>query len=198
MSRVNSAGASPTARLIVAWVPARRDLRRRQLQAVLDTEELFAIFRAANTGKMPRATIHASNSSRSSLVSDEIPELSALMIASAKPFFFACNSSTFCSTVSADQTGGEDRLLLADAMGAIDRLGFDRRVPPGVEQIDGAGGGEIQADAPGFEADQEDRRAGAGLELIDQFLAVFGFAVEIEEVDVRLLQTQSSRSRATR
>ena len=41
-------------------------------------------------------------------------------------------------------------------MGAVGGLIFDCRVPPRVVVDDGVGGGEVEADATGFEADQED------------------------------------------
>ena len=59
--------------------------------------------------------------------------------------------------VAADQAVGEDVLGLADPVRAVDGLGFDGGVPPGVEQVDIFGGGQVQAEAAGLEADQEDR-----------------------------------------
>ena len=58
--------------------------------------------------------------------------------------------------VAADQAVGEDVLGLADAVRAVDGLGLDGGVPPGVEQVDVFGGGQVQAQAAGLEADQED------------------------------------------
>src|SRR6516165_5409284 len=43
----------------------------------------------------------------------------------------------------------EDRLVLADAVGAVGRLVLDRRVPPGIIMNDGVGGGQIEAGAAG-------------------------------------------------
>ena len=53
---------------------------------------------------------------------------------------------------------------------------------------DGVGGGEIQADAAGFQADQEDWNRGIALEAIHDFLTLFGRAVEIAEWNLELLQ----------
>ncbi len=58
--------------------------------------------------------------------------------------------------VAADQAVGEDVLGLADPVRAVDRLGLDGGVPPGVEQVDVVGGGQVQAQAAGLQADQED------------------------------------------
>ena len=82
-------------------------------------------------------------------------------------------------------------LGLADAVGAVDGLGLDGRVPPGVEQVNVLGGGQVQAEAAGFEADQEDRAVGVGLEPLDLGGAVAGAAVEVFVDDF----SWSSRSR---
>ena len=67
-----------------------------------------------------------------------------------------------------DQAVGEDLLGLADAVGAVDGLRLDGGVPPGVEQVDVVGGGQVQAEAAGLEADQEERAVGVGLEALDR------------------------------
>jgi hypothetical protein len=56
-------------------------------------------------------------------------------------------------------------------MGAIDRLGLDRRIAPGIVKDDDVGRGQVQADPAGLEADQE-HGAVAGLECLDRALAV--------------------------
>ena len=43
--------------------------------------------------------------------------------------------------VLGDDAVGEDGARLADPMRAVNRLGFDGGVPPGVEEINVAGGG---------------------------------------------------------
>ena len=48
-------------------------------------------------------------------------------------------------------------LGLADPVRAVDGLGLDGGVPPRVEQVDVFGGRQVQAEAAGLEADQEDR-----------------------------------------
>ena len=82
-----------------------------------------------------------------------------------------------------DQAVGEDVAGLADAVGAVDGLGFDGGVPPGVEQEDVVGAGEVEAEAAGLEADQEEPGVGIVLELLDGRFAVAGFAVEIGVAD---------------
>jgi len=50
---------------------------------------------------------------------------------------------------------GEDVALLAHTVGAVTGLRFGGRVPPGGEDEDVIGGGQVQAQATGFEADQK-------------------------------------------
>ena len=70
----------------------------------------------------------------------------------------------FFDGVARDEFVGGDDAGLADAMGAVGGLGFGGGIPPGIEVDDGVGGGEIQADAAGFEADEEDRNSVVVLE----------------------------------
>jgi hypothetical protein len=72
-----------------------------------------------------------------------------------------------------EQFVDEDLLLLADAMGAVGGLVLDGRVPPGIVVDDGVGGGEVEAGAAGFEADEEQGDL-AGLEALDGGGAVGG------------------------
>ena len=65
-----------------------------------------------------------------------------------------------------------DGFGLADAVGAVDGLGFDGGVPPGIEEVDVIGGGEIQSKSAGFERDEEERTLGIGLEALDTLLAL--------------------------
>jgi hypothetical protein len=72
----------------------------------------------------------------------------------------------------------EHRLGLAEAVGAVGGLVFDGRVPPRVVVDHRVGGGEVEADAAGLQADQEDRHL-AVLELADR-----GFPVGVSPVRV--------------
>lgn len=92
--------------------------------------------------------------------------------------------------VLGDEAIGEDGAGLADAVGAVNRLGFDGGVPPGVEEIDVIGGGEIEAGAAGFQAKQEDGAIGIGLEMLDTFLTIRGGAVEILVLQARLIEAR--------
>jgi hypothetical protein len=65
-----------------------------------------------------------------------------------------------------DEAVGVDGAGLADAMGAVDGLGFDGGVPPGVVEDDVAGGGEIEAGAGGAEAEEEHGGVGIVLEAL--------------------------------
>ena len=60
-----------------------------------------------------------------------------------------------------DEAVGEDVADLADAVGAVDGLGFDGGVPPGVEEEDVVGAGEVEAEAAGFEGDEEESVSGS-------------------------------------
>lgn len=48
-----------------------------------------------------------------------------------------------------------DHAGLADAVGVVGGLVFDRGIPPGIELIYRIGAGEVEADAARFETDQE-------------------------------------------
>ena len=85
----------------------------------------------------------------------------------------------FLDRVPGDQPVGEDLAGLADAVGAVDRLRFDGRVPPGVEQEDVLGRGQVQAEAAGLQADQEQLAVRVVLEALDARLAVARAAVEV-------------------
>ena len=121
-----------------------------------------------------------SSSSRSSLpqlrdqavvgVDDRVGEV-ALGFLQLEHFFF--------DRVLGDQAIREDLAGLADAVGAVDGLRFDRGVPPGIEQEDVIGRGQIQAEAAGFQADEEQLAVRIVLELLDARLAIAGFAVEV-------------------
>ena len=99
------------------------------------------------------------------------------------------NSWRFFSSTSAmrpsivlwrDEARDEHRLLLAEPMGAVDRLVLDGRVPPAVEQEHVVGELQVQADAAGAVAHQEDvlrsdrvlKRSRIGLPLLVRHLAV--------------------------
>ena len=64
-------------------------------------------------------------------------------------------------------------------MGAVHRLGFHRRVPPRVQQENVFGGGEVQAQAAGLQADQEEPALRVVLEALHVLLPVSGGAVQV-------------------
>ena len=106
--------------------------------------------------------------------------LSAVMIASARSRLVCCScEDLFLDRVAWRSGGRRRRAGLADAVGAVDGLGFDGGVPPGIEQEDVLGGGEVQAEAAGLEADRKSLQVGVVLEALDRVLAVAGFAVEV-------------------
>ncbi len=85
-------------------------------------------------------------------------------------------------------------LGLADAVRAVDGLGLDGRVPPGVEQVNIFGRGQVQAQAAGFEADQKDRAVGVGLEAFDLGGPVAGAAIKVFVNQLLLIEALAARS----
>src|SRR5207342_1960251 len=73
-------------------------------------------------------------------------------------------------------------------MGAVGGLRLDRWIPPRIEMNDGVGSGKIQADAAGFQTDQEDGNRGIALEAIHDVLTLFGRTIKIAEWNHELLQ----------
>ena len=89
-------------------------------------------------------------------------------MASARSRLCRCSSSDLLlDRVAGDQAVGEDVLRLADPVRAVDRLRLDGRVPPGVEQEDVLGRGQVQAEAAGLQADQEEPAVRVVLEPLD-------------------------------
>ena len=66
----------------------------------------------------------------------------------------------------------EHRLLLAQAVGPVDRLVLDGRVPPAVEQEHVVGELQVQPDAAGAVAHQDDVLARVALEAVEDRLAL--------------------------
>ncbi len=90
--------------------------------------------------------------------------------------------------VFADDAVGDDFFGLADAVGAVDGLGFDGGIPPGVEEEDVVGGGEIESDPAGFEADKKDGAVGSGLKAVNFSGAVFALSIEVRVGNVLLIE----------
>ena len=85
----------------------------------------------------------------------------------------------FFDGVAGNQSVSEDAALLVDAMGAIDGLSFGGRIPPGVENEDVVGSGQIEAHAAGLQADQKKLHVWHGLKTLNRGGAVARPAVEI-------------------
>ena len=77
-----------------------------------------------------------------------------------------------------DEFVDEDRLVLADAVGAVSGLVFGGRIPPGIVVDDAVGGCQIQTGATGFEGDEEDGDV-LVLESFDQSTTVLGLTGEL-------------------
>jgi hypothetical protein len=75
-----------------------------------------------------------------------------------------------------------DVVGLADAVGAVDGLGFSGRVPPRVEQEAVVGFDEVQSESADLEAYQENR-CGPILEPLDYLGTVAGSPIEVAVVD---------------
>jgi len=94
----------------------------------------------------------------------------------------------FFDGVFGEEAVSDDGFRLTDAVRAVDGLSFGGGVPPRVEEDRVAGGGEVKAEAGGFEREEEDGFGFVGLELLDEFGAVFGGAGEHEVLDAVALK----------
>ena len=77
---------------------------------------------------------------------------------------------------------------LIDGDGAVGGLHFDGGIPPRIEVDDVIGGGQVQAHAARFEADEKEGNIRVVLELIHFGLAVFRLPVEIHVFDLARVQ----------
>ena len=97
--------------------------------------------------------------------------------------------------VARDEPVGEHGPRLPDAVRAVDRLRLDGRVPPRVEQEHVLGGGEVQAEAAGLQADEKQRavrRSGT----VDARLSVPRLSVEVLVGQPRLVEPRAQEARA--
>ncbi len=97
---------------------------------------------------------------------EDIGEEGAFLSLEGQDFFF--------DGAGADEFVARDGAALADAVGAVGRLGFGGGIPPWVEVDDGIGAGEVEAGAAGFEREEEDRDFVGGLEAVHFGLASAG------------------------
>ena len=81
-------------------------------------------------------------------------------------------SDVFLDGAAADERVDDDRVLLADAVGAVAGLVFHGGVPPAVEVDDVARAGEGEPGAGGLEREQEEGRTARVLELLHQLPAL--------------------------
>ena len=95
----------------------------------------------------------------------------ALCLLEGEDLFFDC--------VASNQSISKDAFRLADAVRAIDGLRFDRRVPPGIEQEDILGSGQIQTLTTSFQADQKQLALRIGLKVLDSRAAIASLAIKI-------------------
>ena len=78
-----------------------------------------------------------------------------------------------------EQPIGDDRLLLAYAVGPVDGLIFNGWIPPRVKENDVAGRRQVESESAGPEGDQEDCFTRVFLELLNEFAPVFGVAGQV-------------------
>lgn len=95
-------------------------------------------------------------------------------------FLFLEAADFFLDAVFHQQTVGEDGLLLADAVGAVDRLSLDGGIPPRIEKHDIGGRGQVQTGAAGLEADEKHSGAVVVLEFLHERPSVLGGTIEAE------------------
>ena len=94
----------------------------------------------------------------------------------------------FFDGVAHDQPDDVHAARLPDTVRPVGGLIFDGGVPPRVEDDDGVGGREVDPDAAGLQAEEEDAHLGIGIEAVDAFGAVVRGAVEIFEIDPLFVQ----------
>ncbi len=104
----------------------------------------------------------------------------------------------FFHRVTCNQAIREHVAALTDAVRPIDRLGFDRRVPPRIEQKDVLRGGEIQSQAAGFQTDQKQPAGGIGLETLHLRLTILGPAIEVFVCDAGGVQSRAEECEEAR
>ena len=154
------------------WRIARRVLRvrvspRRRVSALLSGRRARAVASGRLSG-FQASLIRTAAAPGPRAVRSRIRLLSALMIASARSRLRLLQlEHLLLDRVARDQPVGEHAARLADAVRAVDRLRLDRRVPPRVEQEDVVGRGQVQAQAAGLEADQEQPAVRVVLEPLD-------------------------------
>ena len=104
----------------------------------------------------------------------------------------------FLDCVASDEPVGKHLPRLADAMGPVDRLRFNRRVPPGVEKINVFGRVQVESQPAGFQADEKQLHVGIVLKLLNPRLPVARLAVKVHIGDLRAVEPAAHDSEQTR
>jgi len=94
----------------------------------------------------------------------------------------------FLDGIPADEAVSEDVAILSDAVSAIDGLCLDGGIPPGIEDEDVIGGGEVQPESARLEADEEDAAIRVGLKAVDVFFSFSGLAIEVLVDDTAIFE----------
>src|SRR5262249_16474749 len=93
---------------------------------------------------------------------------------------------------------GKHLTRLANPVRAVDRLGFHRWVPPGVEKINIFSRVQVEPQASGFETDEKQLQVWIVLELLDGHLAIARSAIEIGIRNVGVIEPAAHDGEKTR
>ena len=95
------------------------------------------------------------------------------------PLLFLQVGDFFFDRVATDQAVRKDAVRLADPVSPVDRLRFDGRVPPRIEQKDVLSRSQVQTEPARFKTDEEDRAVLVILKPLDVIFAVSCLTVEV-------------------
>ena len=92
--------------------------------------------------------------------------------------------------ISCDQAVDDDRPFLADSVGAVGGLGFDGRVPPGIQQEDVVGGSEVEPCAAISKGEEHDVFTALRLVAVDDLSTIARRPVESKPRNAAFAQTR--------
>ena len=105
-----------------------------------------------------------------------------------RPLAILQDQDFFLHRVAGDELIAGHDSGLANPVGAIRRLVFHGRIPPGIKMYHGVRPGQVQPHAAGFQADEEHGDPGPGLKALHDGGAVGGGTVEITKFNLLLRQ----------
>jgi len=89
------------------------------------------------------------------------------------------NANFFLNAVTHEEAVGIHLALLSNTVASVDRLIFNRRVPPGIVKNDVACRGQVETTSAGFEGKKENLGLFRFLEVTDNFVAVLRLGGEV-------------------